>query len=262
MRALLSSHAFVLLLLFTPCAAFSRPCALLTARCRVSRLPPAPHVAASHEPDGHRPAGQDGSPRPPSRRNLLSVLFPALCLVLLVRTYLVEPYFIPSMSMYPTLLVNDQIAVEKFSRFLSPPQRGDLVVFSPPPTYFQMGKPSTTKALVKRVVAVAGDAVEMRGGTLFLNGMPMYEPYVRERPNYSLGPLEVPVGSIFVLGDNRNDSSDSHIWGSLPIENVVGKAFYIVWPIERQGFVDEVMQDLEITRNAEVFIQRLRLSDT
>ena len=61
-----------------------------------------------------------------------------------------------------------------------------------------------------------------------------------------------------MLGDNRNESSDSHVWGSLPVENVVGKAFYILWPIERQGFVDEFMQDLQITRNAGSFLQRLQ----
>eukprot|EP00966_Prymnesium_polylepis_P009835 226501-Prymnesium_polylepis.1 len=97
----------------------------------------------------------------------------------------------------------------------------------------------------------------MRDGRLLLNGMPMYEPYVRERARYSFGPLTVPPGALFVLGDNRNESSDSHVWGPLPVSNVVGKAFYIVWPIERQGFVDEFMLDLQITRNAGSFVRRL-----
>lgn len=234
------------------------------------------------------------------RKGFLGVFLPAFCLFLAVRTFLVEPYYIPSMSMYPTLAVNDQIAVEKFSRLLATPQRGDLVVFSPPSTYFKMlgnqvilrsqhrpssaehasapaataslhvlqakqASPSTpwkdgkTNALIKRVIAVEGDEVEVRGGNLYLNGASMYEPYVRERARYSLGPVTVPTGAVFVLGDNRNESLDSHVWGVLPISNVIGKAFYILWPIERQGFVDQFMQDLQITRSTDSFIRRLQL---
>ena len=83
--------------------------------------------------------------------------------------------------------------------------------------------------------------------------------YVREAARYKLPVATVPAGCIFVLGDNRNQSDDSHVWGPLPASNVVGKAFYILWPIERQGFVDEVMQDLQITGDPREFLDALPL---
>ena len=98
--------------------------------------------------------------------------------------------------------------------------------------------------LVKRVVGVAGDSIEVRDGVLLRNGQRTYEPYVREATRYTLPPTTVPAGCIYVLGDNRNVSDDSHVWGPLAVEQVVGKAFYILWLISRQGFVDEFMQDL------------------
>ena len=90
-----------------------------------------------------------------------------------------------------------------------------------------------------------------------VNGKPLNEPYVRERPGYSLAPMMVPPGELFVLGDNRNQSVDSHVWGSVPVANVVGKAFYVLWPVNRQGFVDELMQNLEVTRDATAFVEEV-----
>jgi len=200
-------------------------------------------------------------------RAFASSFLPALALFLWVRTYVVEPFYIPSVSMYPTLTVNDQIAVEKFSKFTgSGPRRGDLVVFRPPLAYYEQkhsvtpSTPLQRVSLIKRVVAVAGDHIEVRDGVLFRNGQLAYEPYVREPSRYTLPPTTVPAGCVFVLGDNRNVSDDSHVWGALLEKNVVGKAFYIIWPIARQGFVDEFMQDLEVTPAQEVptiFMERV-----
>ena len=189
-----------------------------------------------------------------------SSFLPALALFLWVRTYVVEPFYIPSVSMFPTLTVNDQIAVEKFSKLVSDPRRGDLVVFSPPKEFYQVkGLVKAQRAtLIKRVVAVGGDKVEIREGALYLNGRRVYEPYVRETTRYTLPPTTIPAGYIFVMGDNRNVSDDSHVWGPLPASNVLGKAFYILWPIERQGFVDEVMQDLQITGDPGPFVDVAR----
>ena len=193
-------------------------------------------------------------------RAFASSFVPALVLFLWVRSFVVEPFYIPSLSMYPTLTVNDQIAVEKFSRTFADPRRGDLVVFAPPREFYQakglIKAPRAT--LIKRVVAVGGDVVEVQKGILLLNGTPLYEPYVREAIKYTLPPVTIPPGMIFVLGDNRNVSDDSHIWGPLPAGNVIGKAFYILWPVERQGFVDEVMQDLEITGDPKPFFDIAR----
>lgn len=199
----------------------------------------------------HRICAKETKETMKSARAFAWTFGPAIAFFLVVRAYIVEPFFIPSMSMYPTLRVNDQIAVEKFSRLLAPPRRGDLVVFKPPEAYITARKAASihqkdypANPLVKRVVAVENDQVEVRNGKLLLNGVQMYEPYVRELARYSLPPLTVPRGNLFVLGDNRNDSSDSHVWGFLPVENVVGKGFYILWPINRQGWVDSFMQVL------------------
>jgi len=189
-------------------------------------------------------------------RSFASSFVPALVLFLWVRSFVVEPFYIPSQSMYPTLTVNDQIAVEKFSKLFAAPRRGDLVVFSPPKEFYQAkGLVKANRAtLIKRVVGVGGDTVEMRDGALLLNGNRVYEPYVRDAAKYTLPALTVPPGSIFVLGDNRNVSDDSHLWGPLPADNVIGKAFYLLWPIERQGFVDEVMQDMQYTGDPGPFL--------
>lgn len=192
-------------------------------------------------------------------RAFASSFLPAIVLFLWVRSFVVEPFYIPSLSMYPTLTINDQIAVEKFSKLVADPRRGDLVVFSPPKGFYV--KKGISKAprttLIKRVVAVGGDRVEVDNGVLFINGRPEYEPYIREAIRYPLEPVVVPPGCIFVLGDNRNISDDSHVWGPLPVSNVIGKAFYVIWPIQRQGFVDEVMQDLEITGDPSGFFDRV-----
>tara|TARA_B100000524_G_scaffold346132_2_gene245833 strand:- start:4303 stop:5184 length:882 start_codon:yes stop_codon:yes gene_type:complete len=188
--------------------------------------------------------------------------FPALLLLLWVRTCVVEPFYIPSVSMYPTLTVNDQIAVEKFSRYWADPSRGDLIVFKAPEAFFQVkGLDAAAKRggvnLIKRVVAVAGDEVEVSNGEVRINGEARYEPYALEKAMYKVPKLTVPAGCVFVLGDNRNLSVDSHDWGCLPVENVIGKAFYVLFPLERQGFVDAFMQDLEVTRDTGAFMQRL-----
>ena len=160
-------------------------------------------------------------------RSFGSSFVPALVLFLWVRSFVVEPFYIPSLSMYPTLTVNDQIAVEKFSRIVADPRRGDLVVFAPPREFYQakgLVKAKRT-TLIKRVVGVGGDVVEVRDGALLLNGKRLYEPYVREPSWYTLPPVTVPSGYVYVLGDNRNVSDDSHVWGPLPQSNVIGKAF-------------------------------------
>ena len=193
---------------------------------------------------------QRASEPPLFERSFWSSFTTAIALLLFVRTFLVEPYFIPSSSMASTLSANDHIAVEKFSKFVSPPHRGDILVFRPPAAYFEReggGKPGDEQVvLVKRVIGVSGDVVEVRGGVVLLNGQPRFEPYLSEEAQYSFAPVSVPRGAVFVLGDNRNLSTDSHVWGCVPLTNVIGKAFYVLWPQDHQGFVDQFMQDLEI----------------
>lgn len=124
-------------------------------------------------------------------------------------------------SMVPTLQDGEFVLVNKLAYRFGRPQRGDIIVFR-----------STTVAdldLVKRVIGLPGDVIEVRNDKVFLNGKALSESYINAEPNYT-GQWKVPAGMLFVLGDNRNDSSDSHQWGYLPQENIIGKALLIYWP--------------------------------
>ncbi len=116
------------------------------------------------------------------------------------------------------------------------PRQGEVVVFLPPARsegggVFNPGN----QDYIKRIVAVPGDTVSAEGGKVYVNGTALSEPYIREPVNYRLASRQVPPGYYFVLGDNRNQSSDSHIWGLLPEENMVGKAWVVYWPFRQWG---------------------------
>lgn len=155
---------------------------------------------------------------------------------LIIRVFLVEPRFIPSLSMFPTFEVGDQLLVDKISHVRRPYKGKDVVVFNPSETYIDLT--GNTEALIKRVVAVAGDTVEVKDNKLYVNSIQQSEPYINEQPDYYLSPRVVPVGMLMMLGDNRNHSFDSHVWGFLPEENVIGRAVVKYWPPWRVGFVE------------------------
>jgi len=163
---------------------------------------------------------------------------PTFAFFLAIRIAIVEPRYIPSLSMFPTFDINDQLAVEKVSKWLHPPARRDVVVFDPPPLFWSLtDRQPDGEAVIKRVVAVAGDTVEVKDGLLYVNGMAQDEPFTNEKPAYTLSPLTVPAGSVFVLGDNRNHSFDSHYWGFLPTKNIIGTATLRYWPPNKVGSV-------------------------
>ncbi|MGM9991733.1 MAG: signal peptidase I [Candidatus Bruticola sp.] len=147
-------------------------------------------------------------------------------------TYIVRSFYIPSESMVPTLKVNDYILVNRFIYQMAKPSRGEIIVFHPP----HVENPEETD-FIKRVVAVENDVVEVAGGVLYLNGLPQDEPFIKERIEADFPAYRVPKDHVFVMGDNRNNSDDSRYWGPLPLKNVVGKAFIIFWPISRQGIL-------------------------
>lgn len=155
---------------------------------------------------------------------------------LLVRLVLIEPRFIPSLSMFPTFDIGDQLLVDKISHITRGYKRRDVVVFNPPLTYIELT--GNTEALIKRVVAVQGDTVEVKQGHVFINGVQQEEKYTNEDPDYILEPMTVPQGMLLVLGDNRNHSYDGHVWGFLPEENVIGRAVFKYWPPWRLGNVE------------------------
>ena len=134
-------------------------------------------------------------------------------------------------SMMPTLQDGEFVLVNKMAYHIGSPTRGDIIVFQ-----------STTERnldLIKRVIGLPGDHIVIGGGKVTINGQTLNEPYIAAAPNYP-GEWKVPDGYWFVLGDNRNDSSDSHVWGYLPIQNVIGKALLIYWPQPEWAMVDHI----------------------
>ncbi|MGC1305875.1 MAG: signal peptidase I [Phormidesmis sp.] len=138
---------------------------------------------------------------------------------------------VPSESMVPTLQVGDRIFVSRDPQYQ--PQTGDIVVFAAPPKAVEMVEAEPDSLFVKRVVGLPGQTVAVREGKAWINQVPLAEDYVDVLTGYEWGPEIVPVDAYFVLGDNRNASADSHVWGFLPKANLIGKAYKIYWPAER-----------------------------
>ncbi len=127
--------------------------------------------------------------------------------------------------MQPNIEHGDRIIVNKVSYRLTGPERGDVIVFHSP-------RDSKTD-LIKRVIGLPGETIEVTGGTVYIDGNPLQEPYLNEKPKYQYPRQTLPEGQYFVLGDNRNNSADSHSGWLLPEENIIGKAWAIYWPFER-----------------------------
>ncbi len=149
-----------------------------------------------------------------------------------IRAFVAEARYIPSGSMEPTLQINDRLIVDKLSYNFADPQRGDIVVFNPTDT---LQKQNFHDAFIKRVIGLAGEKVEVKGGRVFINDKPLREQYIADEPNYQYGPVTVPQGQYLVLGDNRNNSYDSHYWGFVPREKIIGRAVVRFWPPNRAG---------------------------
>ena len=172
-----------------------------------------------------------------------SVIAGAVLLALVVKVFLLQAFFIPSPSMYPTLKEGDRVLVNKLSYKLHDVNRGDVVVFERPASE----APSAIPELIKRVVGLPGDAVTFRGGHVYINGEKLEEPYLPEgvtttadfAPNRCTvdAPCLIPPGEVWVMGDNRNDSKDSRYFGPIPESSIVGRAFVIVWPLDRLAWL-------------------------
>jgi signal peptidase I len=150
----------------------------------------------------------------------------AFALSLVIRTFVVQPFMVPSPSLDPTIRVGDRVLVNKFVYRFTVPHRGDIVVFADPN--------HKLPALIKRVVAVGGDQVDFRDGHLVLNGREVDEPYVHGKPTWPGTvpvPLTVPRGDVFLMGDNRTNSGDARWFGPQPVSVIEGKAFAVYWPV-------------------------------
>ncbi len=154
-------------------------------------------------------------------------IFQTLVLALIFY-FIIDSFFprvrVENISMKPTLQPGELLLVNKLAYKLGQPRHGDVIVFHYP------GNPS--EDYIKRLIGLPGDNIQIQGGLVYINGQAMDEPYISTPPNYQ-GSWEVPEDSYFVLGDNRNQSSDSHSWGFVPIGNVVGKALIVYWPLEQ-----------------------------
>lgn len=161
---------------------------------------------------------------------LVITLALAFLLAMLVRTFVVEPFVIPTGSMIPTIMERDQVLVNKFIFRFRPPQAGDIVVLDDPT--------GQTPALIKRVIAVGGQTVDVHDGKVWVDGVALNEPYTHGQPSepgpYVL-PVKIPAGDVWVMGDNRTMSKDSRWIGPQPITGVRGDAFMKYWPPNRIG---------------------------
>ena len=169
----------------------------------------------------------------------LKNLFIWIIVALIIRWQVIEPRWIPSGSMLPTLQIQDKILVEKLTpKLISESNlsklKNKIIVFNVPDQLIQAGYESDI-ALIKRVIGIPGDKIEVKDGILYLNDIAQNN-YISDKDiNYRTGPYVVPEKSLWVMGDNRNNSMDSHIWGFLPYQKVIGKAIFRYWPLNNIG---------------------------
>lgn len=168
----------------------------------------------------------------------------AILVALVIKTWVAQTFVIPSGSMENTLLVNDRVLVSKLSYRFGEVEKGNVVVFDNPECAERPGN-CLYAQLIKRVVGTAGDTIDTRDGQLVVNGSVVTEPDVKAGSitrlsgpcgRYREGePITVPEGTIFVMGDNRNQSQDGRCFGPVSTDAVVGRAFLRVWPLDRLG---------------------------
>jgi signal peptidase I len=153
----------------------------------------------------------------------------AFVLALLVQQFIVKPFAIPSPSMENTLLEGDRVLVNRLVYHFHPPHRGDVIVFHPP------GRPGSDP-FIKRVVAIGGDTIAVHDGQLYLNGVAQDEAYVKDKPIEGDYPeTKIADGYVWAMGDNRNNSGDSRVFGPVPLKSIMGEAFAVYWPLGRIG---------------------------
>lgn len=164
-------------------------------------------------------------------REFVVLVVIAFMLAFGIRTAVAEVRWVPTGSMEPTIQEGDRLFTVKALYYFQKPQRGDIVIFKVPE---RASLDPKSPPFVKRVIGLPGDTVEVSDGKVYVNGK-VFNVDNAKSPLYSLGPIEVKPGMLFVLGDNRNASYDSHEWGLLPLENVIAKAVYIIWPLDHMG---------------------------
>ncbi len=176
----------------------------------------------------------------------------ALVVAVIIKTFLVQAFFIPSASMRDTLLEGDRVMVNKLAFRFGEPGHGDVIVFDSPLEELSdgenvlgailrnigesLGLSTPDTALIKRVIALEGDTIEIRDNAVFIDGTAIDESYLTRTVRMpDFGPLQIPPDHVFVMGDNRNQSEDSRRFGPIPESSIIGRAFVRVWPPGRWG---------------------------
>ena len=210
------------------------------------------------EAPGPAPTAAAPAPRRSALGELVVLLAIAAVIALVLRALVAQAFSIPSTSMAPQLAVGDRVVVSKLAYRLHEPRRGDIVVFECPPAAgcqvadeeplparafhglleaVGLRQPST-EDYIKRVVAMAGERVEGREGSVHVDGRRLIEPYLPPSATVAdFGPVTVPPGQLFVMGDNRANSSDSRVFGAVDADTVIGRATLLVWPPARAAFL-------------------------
>jgi signal peptidase I len=189
----------------------------------------------NHDPDRNEaPAADESEERPVSFVRWLAELLLMVALAFLlasgIRTFVIQPYVIPSSSMEPTIAISDRVLANKFIYRFNDPQRGDIVVLDDPT--------GSVQTLIKRVVALGGETVDLQDGVVYVDGAPLDEPYTFDKPSEPMMvemPYTVPEGSLWLMGDNRTNSADSRVFGAVSLSEVRGKAMCTFWPLDRIG---------------------------
>lgn len=165
--------------------------------------------------------------------DILESIVIAVILAVVIRYFVFQPFYIPSESMKPTLMVGDRIIVNKFLYRFQPPKRGDVMVFKYPK--------DESRDFIKRIIGLPGDTLEIRDSLLFINGKQVEEPWLPSGLMFvGQPPTKIPPGNYFMMGDNRNNSEDSRVWGFVPEKNIVGKAVVVFWPVDRMQLIKDM----------------------
>ncbi len=189
-------------------------------------------------------AAQATVTRPQGRRSRLhslvewgSIVVVAVLISFLLRTYVIQTFYIPSGSMEPTLKIGDRIIVSKLSVTLGTIHRGDILVFKAPKAVASVCGDNVAD-LVKRVIGLPGDHLTSKGNTIYVNNKPLAQPWTHTEPlGRAIGNVVVPKNHYFMMGDNEGDSCDSRYWGTIPRSSIIGKAFLRIWPLSRFGLL-------------------------
>ena len=161
---------------------------------------------------------------------IVETIVPAILIAVLIILFLAQATRVHGQSMEPSLHSDQRLVVEKISYNFHEPRRGDIVVLKVP----QAG----SGLLIKRVIGLAGEKIEIKGGKVYINEQPLEEPYLSPQAQRDMGATVVPPKHVFVMGDNRGFSNDSRSFGPVPLDNIVGRAWFSYWPLDQLGFIE------------------------